>query len=461
MYINYSCFKMREGYGGTDRGVGTSKGGPTRSVDILLAAPDSKYRKGLASAHAFLTMHQLSGAWMIRAGQICGHVKDDVHEVIDSPDGFLSCHHDSPVWCDTKSMRHAASRCLSRPRTSIKIAGMHYDVEFCVDTLEKEKSYVRNRNTFLITQGIPLPTTGISAIPFESDIKTRWAVFRQGLGSGSSGTVFEGFDPETGDLRAVKKMVIKKPSTVAMIREEIEANEHLSGHEGIVTTYGWCNTSGEQSFKAVYPIEIYTFQEKGIAFSQVKWKNGSCMDWTLRKKLCRQLLEGVGEIHASGWIHRDITPQNILYFSTDPKHAALCDFGKLCRGRTSTLETLAAWIFLPPEIQPHKGYKYDQSIDIWMLGHALLWVWFPEIALKKDEGEAMRDWLKHQKVLSRLAADRNSKEPSFCTLLSKMLSWDAKTRPSVNQALAHPSLNHLELEKRSKFDFENQKRVHD
>lgn len=170
------------------------------------------------------------------------------------------------------------------------------------------------------------------------------------------------------------------------------------------------------------------------------------MDWTLRKGLCRQLLQGVRAIHVNEWMHRDITPQNILYFSTDHKRAVLCDFGKLCRKKTSTLENLVAWTFLPPEIQPQKGHRYNQSIDIWMLGYALLWVWFPEIAPKEEQ--AMRDWGKHQKVLRRLAAEEKSNEPSFCALLGEMLSWDAKNRPSVDQALAHPSLNRLDPDKK-------------
>ena len=91
-------------------------------------------------------------------------------------------------------------------------------------------------------------------------------MFRQGLGSGSSGIVFEGFDPETGDLRAVKRLVIKKCHTVAMISEEIKANSRAS--RGCTL---WKYTP---------------FQEKGMAFNQVNWKNSSCTDWTLRKRLC-------------------------------------------------------------------------------------------------------------------------------------------------------------------------------
>ena len=48
-------------------------------------------------------------------------------------------------------------------------------------------------------------------------------------------------------------------------------------------------------------------------------------------------------------------------------------FWKLHRAKTSTVEQLAGWKWLPPKIQPGKNKKYDQKIDIWLLAYTRLY----------------------------------------------------------------------------------------
>ena len=88
---------------------------------------------------------------------------------------------------------------------------MRYDIQFLVTTSAKEQLYLKERTAWLLAREMQVPNTRISAVPFESDIYTPWAVFRQGLGSGTFGIVLEGFHPQTGELRAIKKLIIKPP----------------------------------------------------------------------------------------------------------------------------------------------------------------------------------------------------------------------------------------------------------
>ncbi|KAL8744926.1 MAG: hypothetical protein Q9190_002878 [Brigantiaea leucoxantha] len=419
-------------------GKGFSKAGPERNVDILLAAPDSEHRKHLAPAHAYLRMHMQSGAWMINAGMRCKHVVGSGysprHENRSSDDDytFNGCPHE-PVRCNDRPVRHFEFACLSQPQASFMVGGLRYLVRFVVDNPLSEEIYLQYRNAWLSGQDVPIPDTKISCIPFVSDINTRLAVFRRGLGSGSFGTVYEGFEPKTGDLRAVKKLVLKNSVDRAEADTELTAHDTFCKTTGVVRCYGWCLSSGEQQYipdQPTYPFEIFVSLEKGRSFYQYFYKDGLRVDGKTQSKLCQQLLQGVAAIHSRGWIHRDITPMNILYFDQEPRHAALCDFGKLCMSKTHTMTALAAWRFLPPEIVQDKTRVYNQKIDIWMLGLALIYCWYPQYSKGKD----FRMLKDHSRVIHHLT---ENKDDSFCSLLAQMLAWNAKDRPSAKEALIH------------------------
>ena len=404
-------------------GKGSRRAGSDRNVDLLLAAPRSSYRRNLAPTHAFLRMNTVSGAWMISAGEICSHNVGDA-------DGSQCLH--TPVLLDGIPIRHGNFTCISRPRTPFIVGGLHYIIYFTVKDLNSEESYLVDRDRWLDANDLPIPNTSMSGIPFDSDIRTQQAIFRRGLGSGTFGTVFEGFDPGIGDVRAIKKMTIKSAAAVPEIESEVQAHEAFTEHTGIVRFYGFSNSLGQASFGPFYPLEIYMVMKKGNSFLDTFVTNSLAIDQIRQKKLCKQLLQGLVAIHEKGWMHRDITPMNILYFSQDPEHAALCDFGKLCRTRTDTVTTLAGWKWLPPEIKKNRREIYDQKIDVWMLGHALLFCWYHSY----QTGKTLRESKDYHAVIDLLKNENSL----FLLLIAKMLSWNVKHRPSAQDALNDLSL---------------------
>ena len=426
--LNFDCTPLNKGVKWVlGKGVGDNV--RSRNVDILLAAPGSRHRKHLASAHAFLRIKPESGAWILHAGE-GHHIKEfgSRAQTIDSdPDGYEDCRH-KPVVLDDESMKHGSMQCLHRPRTSFLVGGMRYDIQFCVTTSARERLYLEERKAWLTAREALVPDTRISAIPFESDIYTPWAVFRQGLGSGTFGIVLEGFHPRTGDLRAVKKLIIKSSLEAQAVKSEIEISEALGYCPGIVGFYGWCNSQAESTLMGFYPLEVYLFLEKGVSFQDHLWHGELEVDWDLRTLLFKQVLEGLVAIHSRGWMHRDITPMNVLYFPREPRHAGICDFGKADQARTSTVEEIAGWKWLPLEIQKGKQQRYDQKIDIWLLAYTLLQCWFPADWMK---GRSLRSERDHRSVVQLLAQC----DTSVSSLLMTMLSWDPYTRPSANEAL--------------------------
>lgn len=460
-HVNFDCRPLTKGVKYVI-GKGSSKSGLTRNVDIMLAAPDSKYRRPLAAAHIFLGLHRESGAWTISAGGSCHDERSD----LSTSNGSKDCSH-SPIIYNGNPLRHGAIRCLQQPRSSLVVGGMHFDLQFQIDTTTKERHYLEDRNIWLTARDVDIPATSISGIPFESDIKNTWAVFRKGLAFGTSGVVFEGIEPQTGDLRAIKTLQIRTDSQRNEVEQELTVTEALSEEPGIVKSYGWCDLNGEGNFGFGLPSQIFLVQEKGVPLHSVPWTEALYKNWTIRRVICKYLLTGLSAIHRRGWMHRDITPNNVLVF-TKPVRAVLCDFGRLCKRKTSTNTAIAAWDWLPPEIQKSKNYVYNQSVDIWELGLTLLRTWFPwvrSLDLRKSED--------HVEVLSFLnkAASRDRKalrmnygqrgidemlaDPGACamsTLISSMISEKPENRPSVTEALNNMCLTDLDLSNAPEID---------
>ena len=287
-----------------------------------------------------------------------------------------------------------------------------------------------------------VPETEISGIPLESDSRAKkLAVFSLGLASGGFGSVYEAFDPESGELRVVKVVELKQESTRELMEAETEMAEQYPNTRGLVRQYGWCNSNGDTTLVVKnYPLNIYLVQRKGTAFNRQAWKDIPAIE---RLKVFQDLLHGLQTIHQRGWMHRDITRQNILYFKGDPPEAALCDFGKLCFSNTDTYTGLAAWSNLPPEIVEGESNVYDHSIDIWMLALALVLTWRPQACqgitrLPNSQISSVGLDVIHSWLLK-------IKGSNLALLLRAMLSKDPKSRPSAGQALLHPCFQHLKM----------------
>ena len=229
---------------------------------------------------------------------------------------------------------------------------------------------------------------------------------------------------------------VKSEAAGRLLQPETEMIRRYPNARGLVRQYGWCNSNGDPTVKTTkYPLNIYIVQRKGEVFNKHLWQFKSTESALESLKLCQDLLHGLNAIHQNGWMHRDITVTNMLYFKGPPTEAALCDFGKLYFGKTDTDTSLAAWAYLPPEIVQGESKTYNQSIDIWMLAYALVLTWYHKVRKgvnSHENGQITRNGL------GVLRANLHAtKDHGLANLLWLMLSENPEERPSPKKALTH------------------------
>lgn len=185
-------------------------------------------------------------------------------------------------------------------------------------------------------------------------IQDRYEI-EQELGSGAFGTVYKCRDRELGITVAIKELhVLDEPDTheneraraLELFRREAT---HLSNlrHPNIVSghyqphngTWLVCPVCGE-SFKGVpacprhnaRPIVIrqrnYLVMEylSGPNLAQAAQIAGGVLPLSVALRLIRQTAEALKQVHARGWVHRDVKPENIR-LRTERDDAVLLDFG--------------------------------------------------------------------------------------------------------------------------------------
>ena len=396
-----------------------------RNVDVLLAAPRSRYSRGLLPRHALLQMHPDSGVWMISARTT------DSRQSSDSPQtSFL---------IDDKEVLGQEFRCLAKRECRLFISDMEFRVQFALDQYKMCEEFRHTRNEKLAECGKAIPNTIISGIPLATDIRVLdLAVFSLGAGSGSFGSAYEGFDPLSGERRVVKVVELKDERHARFLRPETMVCEQHPNTRGLVRQYGWCNSNGDPELLVkIYPVKVYIVLEQGVAFDKKTWAE-NLEGPQERPRLLQDLLCGLSTIHAAGWIHRDITKQNILYLEGDPPRAALFDFGKTHFWPSDTDTRLAAWTFLPPELVHGNSNTYDQRIDTWMLALAVVHVWYPRVL--QDVSRLHNQQITTsgiQLLRSRL------EQVGMQGLLREMLSVGPDSRPTADEALHHQCFKQL------------------
>ncbi|KAK9907344.1 hypothetical protein WJX75_001831 [Coccomyxa subellipsoidea] len=261
------------------------------------------------------------------------------------------------------------------------------------------------------------------------------------LGAGAFGRVYLGLNNDTGQLMAVKQVLISKDENVAgrvvehvqSLEAEVNVLKHLD-HPNIVRYLG--TDKNEQH------LNIFLEFVPGGSIASLLAKFGSFKESVIRV-YARQILLGLEYLHHNKIMHRDIKGANILVDHTGLVKVA--DFG--ASKKIEDLVTMDSGFksikgtpyWMAPEVIKQTGH--GRQADIWSVACTVI-----EMATGKPP------WSQFQSQVSALFHIASSKEPP---VIPEVLSKEGrdfllqcfnrvpKERPSASRLLRHPWLADL------------------
>ncbi|MBL8325593.1 MAG: serine/threonine protein kinase [Rubrivivax sp.] len=190
----------------------------------------------------------------------------------------------------------------------------------------------------------------------------KYPVIRE-IAHGAVGTVFEGFDPTSGEKVAIKVLRAEHlpdhaaDSAGARFQREADATRRLR-HPNIVTVYEY----GEQGRIRFIAMEFL----KGRELRQVLRERGRlALDEAVSVMV--QLLDALGHSHRQGVVHRDIKPSNVMVL--DDQRIKVLDFG-IARIESAAYTQLGSMLGTPTYMSPEqiRGEPADGRADLWAAG---------------------------------------------------------------------------------------------
>jgi hypothetical protein len=161
------------------------------------------------------------------------------------------------------------------------------------------------------------------------------------LGRGGSGAVYRARDTVLGRTVAVKVLRGVFGADPAELLTEARVQASVGSHSNVLTVLGHGVTDDGWQYLVLEDAAGGSLRERVVS------KGPLPVGETLR--LCDELVDALSFAHASGVVHCDVKPSNVL-FSEDGS-VRLADFGTALSSSTQTLEFLqGSLVFAPPEL---------------------------------------------------------------------------------------------------------------
>ncbi|XP_007524328.1 serine/threonine-protein kinase MAK isoform X2 [Erinaceus europaeus] len=279
----------------------------------------------------------------------------------------------------------------------------------------------------------------------------RYTTMRQ-LGDGTYGSVLMGKSNESGELVAIKRMKRKFYSwDECMNLREVKSLKKLN-HANVIKLKEVIRENDHLYF-------IFEYMKENL-YQLMKDRNKLFPESVIRN-IMYQILQGLAFIHKHGFFHRDMKPENLLCMG--PELVKIADFGlaRELRSQPPYTDYVSTRWYRAPEVLLRSSV-YSSPIDVWAVGSIMaeLYTLRPLFPGTSEVDEIFKicqvlgtpkksDWPEgHQ-----LASSMNFRFPQCVPinlktlipnasneaiqLMTEMLSWDPKKRPTASQALKH------------------------
>ncbi|KAJ0237724.1 Mitogen-activated protein kinase kinase kinase 2 [Hirschfeldia incana] len=296
---------------------------------------------------------------------------------------------------------------------------------------DKITSCIRKSRALIKPSSSPPPPTTVDTPPPIS--------WRKGqlIGRGAFGTVYMGMNLDSGELLAVKQVLIasnyaskeKTQAHIQELEEEVKLLKNLS-HPNIVRYLG---TVREED-----TLNILLEFVPGGSISSLLEKFGAFPESVVRR-FTKQLLFGLEYLHNHAIMHRDIKGANIL---VDNKGCIkLADFG--ASKQVAELATISGAksmkgtpYWMAPEVILQTGHSF--SADIWSVGCTVIEMVTGKAPWSQQYKEVAAIFFigttkSHPPIPDTLSADAKD-------FLLKCLQEEPKMRPTASELLKHPFL---------------------
>lgn len=291
------------------------------------------------------------------------------------------------------------------------------------------------------------------------------------LGEGAYSVVEQGWC--LGRLVAIKLFKTSRNSALQAFMREVQAMRACQTNPHAIKIIGVCVESRDR-------LCIITPLYKGGSVHDALYKHGHVFSPEQALIISQDLAEGLAQIHKDGFIHRDVTPTNILLHPDFNGKAFIADFGIAI-----THADLPVPGAEPKSPRGHPRYKapelvskdpYTEKIDVWQYGTMLFVLFsnrrpFESIADREVSSKMAQGELPDMSLLPQAIADIVKQcwsidhllRPSFaqikknlCKLtvatLDSRVHWDEKARdPNGRKSLKKSaSMGDLESKRRQK-----------
>lgn len=213
--------------------------------------------------------------------------------------------------------------------------------------------------------------------------RLHWYVIDKVLGQGGFGITYLARDENLHQPVAIKEYL---PRELAG-REQDDSVRPLSGEQGEQFRWGLDRFISEArtlaQFRHANIVRVLAvFEENNTAYMVMEYEQGEALHEVLTRRktleepellrILMPLLDGLAQVHAAGFIHRDIKPPNIYLRANGSP--VLLDFGSARQALSEQTRTLTSMVspgYAPFEQYTSKGDKQGPWTDIYGLGAML------------------------------------------------------------------------------------------